>query len=72
MPTTTFVGRDGLHLVADVLGPDDGPPVILLHGGGQTRHSWHGTATTLADRGWRAVSLDMRGHGESHWDPDGD
>ena len=72
MPTSTFVGRDGLHLVADVLGPDDGPPVILLHGGGQTRHSWHGTATTLADRGWRAVSLDMRGHGESHWDPEGD
>ena len=26
----------------------------------------------LADRGWRVVSFDLRGHGESAWDPEGD
>jgi pimeloyl-ACP methyl ester carboxylesterase len=46
--------------------------VLLLHGGGQTRHSWAETARRLADAGWRAIALDLRGHGESAWDPDGD
>ena len=40
---------------------------MLLHGGGQTRHSWTGTAHRLADRGWRAITIDGRGHGDSEW-----
>ncbi len=67
-----FVGRDGNRLVADVAGAEDGPPVVLLHGGGQTRHSWGTTLTALAARGWRAYSVDLRGHGDSDWAPDGD
>lgn len=65
-------GADDLRLAADVGGPVDGPTVVLLHGGGQTRHSWAGTWAHLADHGWRAVSLDLRGHGDSDWAPDGD
>lgn len=61
----------GLTIVADVRGPADGPPVLLLHGGGQTRHAWHGTASALAATGWRTASMDLRGHGESSWAPDG-
>jgi pimeloyl-ACP methyl ester carboxylesterase len=61
----------GLTIVADVRGPADGPPVLLLHGGGQTRHAWHGTAGVLARAGWHTASMDMRGHGESGWAPDG-
>jgi pimeloyl-ACP methyl ester carboxylesterase len=45
---------------------------MLAHGGGQTRHSWASTAERLAERGWRTVSLDLRGHGDSDWDPAGD
>lgn len=67
-----LTGRDGLKLAADVGGPPDGPTVVLLHGGGQTRHSWHGTWRALAEAGWHAISLDMRGHGDSEWAPDGD
>jgi pimeloyl-ACP methyl ester carboxylesterase len=69
---TFLEGANGIRLAADVAGPEDGAPVLLLHGGGQTRHSWAGTAGVLADKGWRVVSLDLRGHGESEWDPDGD
>ncbi len=69
---TSFVGRDANRLVADVAGPEGGPPVVLLHGGGQTRHSWGTTALALAAHGWRAYSVDLRGHGESDWVPDGD
>src|SRR5580698_8397894 len=46
--------------------------VVLLHGGGQTRHSWANTGARLAGAGFEAIALDMRGHGESGWAPDGD
>ena len=62
-----FEGFEGIHLVADVWGDDRDPPVLLMHGGGQTRHAWGNTARVLAGQGWRAVSLDLRGHGDSEW-----
>ena len=71
-PFTPLPGADGLTLAADVGGPDDGPTVVLLHGGGQTRHSWHGTWRVLAEAGWRAYSIDLRGHGQSDWSADAD
>ncbi len=67
----TCVGASGVSLVADAYGHPDDPAVLLLHGGGQTRHSWGGTAATLARKGFYAVSADLRGHGDSDWDPDG-
>jgi len=72
MRTFEVPGASGITLVADERGPSDAPPVLLLHGGGQTRHSWAGTATTLADQGWQSVTLDFRGHGESAWAEGGD
>src|SRR5207249_7706078 len=62
-----FEGFEGIHLVADVWGDDRDWPVLLMHGGGQTRHAWGSTAEALARSGWRAVSLDLRGHGVSVW-----
>lgn len=68
---STFVTRSGLALTADVVGAGERGVVMLAHGGGQTRHSWAATAHRLAERGWKAVSLDLRGHGDSGWDPHG-
>ena len=65
-------GHDGIVLRGDLHGEPDARPVLLLHGGGQTRHSWSGTAQRLAREGWRALSLDLRGHGQSDWSPAGD
>ncbi|MEP6501736.1 MAG: alpha/beta fold hydrolase [Betaproteobacteria bacterium] len=72
MLTRRLTGRDGLELVADVAGPADCTPVVLLHGRGQTRHSWGTALRALARRGYRAIALDARGHGDSDWAPDGD
>ncbi|MBT9559023.1 MAG: alpha/beta fold hydrolase [Myxococcales bacterium] len=44
----------------------------MLHGGGQTRHAWAGTAAALAREGFQSLSVDLRGHGDSGWAPDGD
>ncbi len=67
-----FTGFEGVSLTADVWGGDDAWPVLLMHGGGQTRHAWGSTARSLAESGWRAVALDLRGHGDSDWAPNGD
>jgi non-heme chloroperoxidase len=69
---TRFEGFEGIHLVADVRGDLEAWPVLLMHGGGQTRHAWGSAAETLADAGWRTISLDLRGHGDSEWALDGD
>ena len=66
------VDADGLTLALDSAGPADGPRVLLLHGGGQTRFAWGGTQGALARRGYQAAALDLRGHGDSDWAPDGD
>jgi pimeloyl-ACP methyl ester carboxylesterase len=65
----TFHGADGLTLRADARGRPSAPPVLFLHGGGQTRHAWGGTAEALARDGRLAIALDLRGHGESDWAP---
>jgi pimeloyl-ACP methyl ester carboxylesterase len=59
-------------LAADEWGDPAAMPVVFLHGGGQTRHAWGGVARAAADAGFRAITLDHRGHGESDWSPDGD
>ena len=62
-----LLGAGDLALAADRFGPSDGSPVILLHGGGQTRHAWGATARMLAERGYHVLALDLRGHGDSAW-----
>ncbi len=67
----TLSGHQGITLVANHVGPENGPPVLLLHGGGQTRHAWQKTARRLADAGYRAIYPDQRGHGDSAWHDEG-
>jgi len=67
-----LVGRDGNRLAADVAGDPADPAAILLHGGGQTRHSWGTTLNALGSRGWYTLAVDLRGHGDSEWAGDGD
>jgi pimeloyl-ACP methyl ester carboxylesterase len=63
---------NGLVLAGDSWGDEHAPLVLLLHGGGQTRHSWKGVGRALADAGYRAIAFDARGHGDSSWASDAD
>lgn len=67
----TFRSFDGVELVGDQGGPADAPCVVLLHGGGQTRHSWSRAVASLLDAGLQVINFDARGHGDSEWSPDG-
>ncbi|RYY25848.1 MAG: alpha/beta hydrolase [Sphingomonadales bacterium] len=69
--TQWFEGAGGIRLAATCYGPEEGAPVVLIGGLGQIRHSWKRAADLLAIGGRRAITLDLRGHGESGWSPDG-
>jgi len=74
LTTVEFRGADDLTLVADEWnrGADtsgERPAILMLHGGGQNRHSWKNTGQVLADRGFHVVALDSRGHGDSDRSP---
>lgn len=62
---------DGTRLHAEVLGPDDAPTVVLVHGYGLSQHAWHYQRRDLRDR-VRLVCYDQRGHGASSEAPSGD
>ncbi len=68
IPVQYFQGRDGVQLAYRVTGPDDGRPLVLIHGYFSTAHeNWvrYGTAARLAAVGYRVVMPDLRGHGQS-------
>lgn len=67
-----YLHAQGLKLAHSSVGDPAAPPVIFAHGGGQTRHAWSAAAKAVAFEGYRSIILDLRGHGESDWAPDGD
>ena len=47
-----------------------GVPMLLLHGFGNEAHIWDDFSPEIAEH-YRVLALDLRGHGESAWDPEG-
>ncbi len=48
----------------------EGVPLLLLHGYGNEAHIWDDFAPAVASH-YRTLALDLRGHGDSAWDPEG-
>ncbi|APW72589.1 MULTISPECIES: alpha/beta fold hydrolase [Sphingopyxis] len=71
MTTVQYRGFAGVRLEADIIGSENDPAVLLLHGAGQTRAVWARLADALEQAGRRVISLDLRGHGGSEWPADG-
>jgi pimeloyl-ACP methyl ester carboxylesterase len=60
---TEFLDLDGGRIAYDVTG--SGPLVVLSHGIGDRRQVYRFLAPRLAQAGYRVVTADLRGHGES-------
>ncbi len=71
MSIVEYRGFAGVRLEAEIIGSENDPAVLLLHGAGQTRAVWSGVADALEQAGRRVISLDLRGHGGSEWPEDG-
>ncbi|ADB53240.1 alpha/beta fold hydrolase [Conexibacter woesei] len=63
--------RDGTRLTAELFGPADAPPLVLVHGWTCARRFWTCQLHALADH-YRIVTYDLRGHGDSDAPADGD
>jgi len=46
-------------------GAPAGPLALLVHGGTDASYTWAGVGSWLAELGWHAIAVDLRGHGES-------
>jgi pimeloyl-ACP methyl ester carboxylesterase len=56
----------GIRIAYDRYGPEDAPPMLLLHAAGQDASAWSGVAPALA-AAHSVYALDLRGHGRSDW-----
>ncbi|MFB6102067.1 MAG: alpha/beta fold hydrolase [Haloplanus sp.] len=63
--SSTAVETNGVRLHVVQIGPDDGPPVVLLHGFPECWYGWHEVAPRLADAGYRVLVPDQRGYNDS-------
>ena len=69
-PTSHYFTSQGVKLHYLDWGNPDAPTLLLIHGTRDHARSWDWTARALRDR-WHVVALDLRGHGDSEWSPDG-
>jgi dienelactone hydrolase len=62
---------DGTKLAATYYSASDapGPGILLLHQCNRDRSSWNGLAADLAGKGFRVLTLDYRGYGDSGGTP---
>ena len=76
-PDRTYrIDAGGVGLAIHEWGDADAPPLVMAHGGFDFARTFDTFAPLLADAGWRVVSWDQRGHGDStyaelySWDAD--
>lgn len=70
-PTDRFATVNGLRLHYLDWGGDEGKqPFLMLHGISRVAHTFDHIAPAFLDR-FRVIAIDMRGHGDSDWSPEG-
>ena len=69
--TDHYVQANGLRFHYLDWGRPEKPPLVLLHGVGQTCHTWDLFAAAMADH-FHVMAFDQRGHGDTDWAADKD
>src|SRR5881296_534231 len=69
-PADRFVTVNGLRIHYLDWGTEGKPPLIMLHGIGRVAHTFDHIAPHFASN-YHVMAVDMRGHGDSDWDPKG-
>ncbi|MGY8525418.1 alpha/beta fold hydrolase [Paracidovorax citrulli] len=62
---THITAADGTELYYKDWGPADGQPIVFCHGWPLSSDSWESQMLFFADKGYRCVAHDRRGHGRS-------
>jgi esterase len=70
VPADKFVSVNGLKLHYLDWGGEGKPVLVMIHGIDRHAHTFDHVAPHFIDR-YHVFAIDMRGHGESEWDPDG-
>src|SRR6185437_11857722 len=65
-----FIVVNGLRLHYLDWGSESKPPFIMLHGISRVAHQFDHIAPYFTAN-YRVIALDMRGHGDSAWSPEG-
>ena len=71
LPEERRVGVNGLQFRYLDWGSEGKRPILFLHGGALTAHTWDLCCLALRDD-YHCLALDQRGHGDSDWAPDAD
>ena len=71
LPDERRIGVNGLQFRYLDWGSEGKRPILFLHGGALTAHTWDLCCLALRDD-YHCLALDQRGHGDSDWAPDAD
>mmetsp|Transcript_18937 Transcript_18937/g.31351 ORF Transcript_18937/g.31351 Transcript_18937/m.31351 type:complete len:386 (+) Transcript_18937:20-1177(+) len=69
LPNQLFTWRHEQQIRYQVAGPEDGEPILLVHGLFVNSDHWRKTIARLADEGYRAYAIDLWGCGYSSKPP---
>ncbi|MBI2639645.1 MAG: alpha/beta fold hydrolase [Candidatus Sungbacteria bacterium] len=71
MERVTITTGDNVKIAGNYAGESGRRGVLLVHMMPATKESWYDFSEKLVERGFQALAIDLRGHGESEGGPDG-
>lgn len=63
--TPTHIPVDGFRIATYPSGPEDGLPILMIHGWPELAYSWATTVPALNAAGYRTIPYDLLGYGHS-------